>query len=60
MSNDKQRIKKTLLLDNYTVRVLQAYGEHTSGSNNISSAVRTMAREYIKEHGTKKKIELEF
>lgn len=60
MAQDKERVKKTLLLDNYTVKVLKAYGEQISGSSNISSAVRTMTREYAKEFGRNKEIKLEF
>lgn len=37
-------IKKTLLLDEYTIMVLQKYGMRKLGSDNISSAVRAIAR----------------
>jgi hypothetical protein len=39
-------IKKTLLLDQETIDILKIYGTKHTGSENISSAVRTMAREY--------------
>lgn len=39
-------IKKTLLLDQETIDILKIYGQKHTGSDNISSAIRTMAREF--------------
>jgi len=36
--------KKTLLLDDHTIMLLQRYGIRVLGSDNISGAVRAMVR----------------
>ena len=46
MTNKK--VKKTLLLDEWTVRKLKEYGTSTSGSENLSNGVRSMVREFYK------------
>lgn len=43
------QVKKTLLLDNETVDILKEFGLAISGSENLSAAVRTLAREYKKQ-----------
>lgn len=53
MSNNES-IKKTLLLDEDTIKILKDYSFTTSGSENISSAVRAMAREHQKRELDKK------
>ncbi len=35
-------------MDEYTIDKLKVYGDLTSGSDNISNAVRTMVREYFR------------
>ncbi len=42
------QVKKTLLLDSETVDILKEFGIENSGSENISAAVRTLAREHKK------------
>ncbi len=42
------QVKKTLLLDRETVEILKQFGIENSGSENLSAAVRTLAREHKK------------
>ena len=41
-----KRQKMTLLLDGETIELLKEYGMKTTGSESVSAAVRTMAKEY--------------
>jgi hypothetical protein len=43
-TNDK--VKMTVLLDSETIRLLKDYASEKFGSNNVSNAIRSMAREY--------------
>ena len=38
-------IRRTTLLDKTTIDILEEYGQTKSGSKNISSAIRMMARD---------------
>lgn len=40
------KIKKNLLLDEETVEILEDYSTSKNGTKNISSAIRSMSREY--------------
>lgn len=54
MKQKKEKpIRKTLLLDQTTIDILEDYGMSKSGTTNISSAIRHMARDY-KENQWKK------
>lgn len=44
MSSDK--IRKNLLLDSETIKILEEYSKKKDGSKNISSAIRSMSREW--------------
>ena len=47
MKQKKEKpIRKTLLLDQTTIDILEDYGMSKSGTTNISSAIRVMARDY--------------
>ena len=47
MKQKKEKpIRKTLLLDQTTIDILEEYGINKSGTKNISSAIRQMAREF--------------
>lgn len=49
MEKDKTRLKpirRTTLLDEVTIKILEDYGVHKSGTKNISNAIRNMAREF--------------
>ena len=46
-------IRKTLLLDQTTIDILEEYGLFKSGDTTISNAIRVMARDY-KENQWKK------
>lgn len=39
-------IRKAMLLDEVTIGILENYGLQKSGTKNISSAIRQMAREF--------------
>lgn len=41
-----ERVKMTVLLDSETIRLLKDYASEKFGSNNVSNAIRSMAREY--------------
>lgn len=43
-SNNK--VRKNLLLDNVTIDILESYSRNKDGTNNISSAIRSMARDH--------------
>ncbi len=45
----KDRVKMTLLLDSDTIAILKQYALEKSGTENVSNAVRMMAKEYDKE-----------
>ena len=51
----KDRVKMTLLLDSDTIAILKKYALEKSGSENVSNAVRMMA----KEHDRDRKAELQ-
>lgn len=38
-------VRRTTLLDKTTISILEEYGQTKSGSKNISSAIRMMARD---------------
>ena len=38
-------VRRTTLLDKTTIDILEEYGDSKSGSKNISSAIRMMARD---------------
>jgi hypothetical protein len=40
------RHKMTVLLDSETIALLKEYASEKFGSNNVSNAIRSMAREY--------------
>ncbi|MDB4681370.1 hypothetical protein OAE88_00520 [bacterium] len=42
----KDRVKMTLLLDSDTIAILKQYATDKSGTENVSNAVRMMAKEY--------------
>jgi hypothetical protein len=44
----KDRVKMTLLLDSDTINILKKYVLGKTGTENISNAVRMMAKEYDK------------
>ena len=44
-SAKEKSIRRTVLLDETTIGLLEKYGLKKSGSKNISSAIRQMARE---------------
>lgn len=49
MSSDKKKvIRKSVLLDETTVKILEEYAESKTGTKNISSAIRQIARELNK------------
>lgn len=39
-------VRRTTLLDDVTIKILEEYGMSKSGTTNISSAIRHMAREF--------------
>jgi len=39
-------VRRTTLLDNVTIKILEEYGMSKSGTTNISSAIRHMARDF--------------
>lgn len=39
-------VRRTTLLDDVTIKILEDYGMSKSGTTNISSAIRHMAREF--------------
>ncbi len=39
-------VKMTVLLDSTTIELLKLYASEKFGSNNVSNAIRSMAREY--------------
>lgn len=41
-----KRVKMTLLLDSDTIVLLKKYGLEKSGTENVSNAVRMIAKEY--------------
>ena len=41
----QKSIRRTTLLDKTTIDILEEYGQTKSGSKNISSAIRMMARD---------------
>ena len=45
----KDRVKMTLLLDSDTIAILKEYASEKSGVENVSNAVRMMAKEYDKK-----------
>lgn len=47
MKQKKEKpIRKTLLLDQTTIDILEEYGLFKSGTTNISNAIRHMARDF--------------
>ena len=44
-----KRVKMTLLLDSDTIELLKAYALNKSGTENVSNAVRMIAKEYGRE-----------
>ena len=49
MDKEKTRLKpvrRTTLLDEVTIKILEDYGVNKSGTKNISNAIRNMAREF--------------
>lgn len=46
-SYSNNKVRKNLLLDSVTIDILESYSKSKDGTNNISSAIRSMAREYI-------------
>lgn len=49
----KDKVKMTLLLDSDTITILKQYATEKSGTENISNAVRMMAKEYDRERERK-------
>jgi len=49
-------IKKTVLLDDASIKILKEYGYTTSGSNSLSAAIRTIAKLLGKEYNDKRKV----
>jgi hypothetical protein len=49
----KDRVKMTLLLDGDTINILKKYALEKTGTENVSNAVRMMAKEYDKTTATK-------
>ena len=45
-NNTNERVKMTVLLDSETILLLKQYASEKFGSNNVSNAIRSMAREY--------------
>lgn len=45
----KDRVRMTLLLDGDTITILKQYALDKSGTENVSNAVRMMAKEYDRE-----------
>lgn len=45
-NNTNERVKMTVLLDSETIKLLKQYASEKFGSNNVSNAIRSMAREY--------------
>lgn len=45
-NNTNERVKMTVLLDSETIALLKKYASEKFGSNNVSNAIRSMAREY--------------
>ena len=45
-NNTNERVKMTVLLDSETISLLKQYASEKFGSNNVSNAIRSMAREY--------------
>jgi hypothetical protein len=48
-----ERVKMTVLLDSETIRLLKEYASDKFGSNNVSNAIRSMAREYGQSRTTR-------
>ena len=42
----KDRVRMTLLLDSDTIAILKQFASEKSGTENVSNAVRMMAKEY--------------
>lgn len=38
--------KRTLTIDDDTIKILKEYGNIANGSNNVSAAIRTIARDW--------------
>ena len=58
MKQKKEKpIRKTLLLDQTTIDILEEYGLFKSGDTTISNAIRVMARDY-KESQWKKSVKI--
>ena len=58
MMRDKMKntkIRKNLLLDNETIDILEDYSTRKDGTKNISSAIRSMARDHKKNNVIKPK-----
>lgn len=43
-----KKIRKNLLLDNETIEILEDYIMEKDGTKNVSSAIRSMARDHSK------------
>jgi len=43
-----KKIRKNLLLDNETIEILEDYSMEKDGTKNVSSAIRSMARDHSK------------
>ena len=43
-----KKIRKNLLLDNETIEILEDYSSKKDGTKNVSSAIRSMARDHSK------------
>lgn len=49
------RVKMTVLLDSETIELLKEYATEKFGSNNVSNAIRSMAREYGQQRTQQRK-----
>lgn len=51
--NMSDKMKKNVLLDKETVKILEDFSKSKTGSINISSGIRTMAREFKEREKSK-------
>ena len=49
----KDRVKMTLLLDSDTINILKQFSQEKSGTENVSNAVRMIAKEYDRKRKEK-------
>lgn len=54
MKNGKEKQKMTLLLTGETIALIREYAQDVLGSDSISSAVRSMAKEYERKKAESK------